>query len=469
MKKLCLNIVTTLLVLIIVLFLAIFNGGYKKEQKKFDLPKIEITLNDVTLDKIISNSKDIKYYDSFVSIVDGDKNDEYKNVELKGRGNSTWGQPKSPFQIKFKEKVDLFGMGRAKKWVLLASYFDKSNLRNDAAFYLERMLEEEYALEGRFVELYINGENMGLYYLAEKVEIGKERVNLKDPYGIIVEVENMRSEQEQCYWTSSRTCLVIHDTVVDNNADEAMKEFWNDFGQLELVAKAGNYEEVKKLVDAESFAIYYLLSEFTVNPDVYETSYYFYKDGKNDLIHVGPGWDFDYAMGNREWIWGYDEEFYLPETSGALKINNLGGEVYNEYTGKIIKNAKGDITSNLIYDLLEMPEFQEVIAKVYKERLMGRKNELLKYVGSHAIKNMKVAIRDRKLWRSYENEIVNTVGTEDANNTKEVFHGGLPAKEAYMVEVVNLIDWLGRRFDHMDMVYNYKPVIKINDLVFELS
>ena len=67
-------------------------------------------------------------------------------MQLKGRGNTTFLKEKMPFQIKFPEKVDLFGMGKSKKWILLANYYDSTEVRNSVAFYIERLLGEKYAL-----------------------------------------------------------------------------------------------------------------------------------------------------------------------------------------------------------------------------------------------------------------------------------------------------------------------------------
>ena len=43
---------------------------------------------------------------------------------------------KKPYKLKFDKKVDLFGNGKAKTWVLLANYSDKSMIRNHMAFLL---------------------------------------------------------------------------------------------------------------------------------------------------------------------------------------------------------------------------------------------------------------------------------------------------------------------------------------------
>ena len=50
-------------------------------------------------------------------------------MKIKLRGNSTSVAKKKPFKIKFEEKQSLFGLTPAKEWVLLANYYDKTNVR----------------------------------------------------------------------------------------------------------------------------------------------------------------------------------------------------------------------------------------------------------------------------------------------------------------------------------------------------
>ena len=117
-----------------------------------EIPRMEIDLNGVTLEEIYENGKNIKYLGNNVIFADGDKKEVYEDVEVKGRGNATWAQIKKPLQIKFRQKVDLLGLGPRKKWTLLANYMDWTNLRTDTAFYIEKMLGEKYAYYGDFVE-----------------------------------------------------------------------------------------------------------------------------------------------------------------------------------------------------------------------------------------------------------------------------------------------------------------------------
>ena len=107
-------------------------------------------------------------------------------IEIKGRGNSTWnngypdGKPntlggdthtrKVPYTVKLDEKTNLFGMGISKKWVLLANYMDRSNLRNKLILDLSGRMGLHHP-ESVFVNLVLNGEYMGVYALCEKVDI----------------------------------------------------------------------------------------------------------------------------------------------------------------------------------------------------------------------------------------------------------------------------------------------------------
>ena len=419
------------------------------------LPSVNISLSDVTLSDIISDAKDTKFEENSLTITTASNSLEFTDVEIKGHGNSTRKWPKSPFQIKFSNKVDLLGMGKAKKWILLANFFDKSNLRTDIAFYLERMLDENYALEGRFVELYIDNEYQGLYYLTEKVNISKSRVNLKDELGIIVELDNLHTDEETCYYTIENTCLVIHDSVVAENEEKAIEEFVKDFNALEQAAKSGDYKSVQQLIDTASFAKYFLLSEFTVNPDAYASSFFFYKDGSDDKIHAGPGWDFDLSLSNPAWVWSRTEDFYLPETTRVIEKYAFGGKVYDEATNEYVTLEPDKTISRLIYYLYRIPEFKAEVAKIYRQQMMGKKGELISFIKSEANHIRDIAIRDKDLWRESNSELLEKLDLSTDDPDKDnIFHDKLPAEEAFDLEVESLIDWVSRRFDHFDYEYS---------------
>ena len=393
------------------------------QREVIEIPKIKIALSDITLDEMIAGSKDTKY-EAVATILDEEIEDTL--IEFKGRGNSTWGLEKSPYQIKFDDKVDLFGLGKAKKWVLLANYLDPSNLRTEAAFFVERMLGEQFALDGRFVELIVDGDNVGLYYLTPKMEIDKNRVDLKDPLGILMEYDNLHAKTEKCVNSVLDSCMVVKDVVSDDLEEEATEQFMDSFNELQIAIRDNDYETVKKLADVRSFAIYYLISEFSANPDGYASSLYFYKDGTDDLIHAGPGWDFDYAFGNKDWRPELEDNFYSPYTEEAQRIHAFGGSYTDKETGEKIVIQPYTTISKMFYWLIDIPEFKTEVRRVYRERMLGKKDELIKDITDKASYISEVAFKNNE-WYGLENFY-------DARDY--------------------LLDWLSKRFDFFDILFD---------------
>lgn len=364
-------------------------------------PRMNITLNDVTLEEVNGGSKEVKYEGNRLALYEGGDIREFDNVEIKGRGNATWVQEKKPYQIKFSEKVDLFGLGKARKWVLLANAMDATNLRTKAAFYLEDLLGMKYKFEGRFVELYIDEEYEGLYYLTHAVEIGKSVVDLRDPMGVLMELDNLYYWEEDYRESGNGDHLVLKDAVSDANKEIARKEFMLDYDEFEKVVAEKDYEKVKELVNVESFAQYYLLSEFLVNPDAYWTSFYMYKDGIEDKIHAGPGWDFDLAFANGWWGNWMGEEFYSPERTMIRKGELLTQEEYEEMNlgGEIDWYAWSRGLSRIMFDMMEMPEFRGEVRRQYEMKMSGKIGELGERVLEWTNEIERLTWKDAEKWQ----------------------------------------------------------------------
>lgn len=118
-------------------------------------------------------------------------------TQIKGRGNSTWNQPKKPYRLKFDKKANVFGMGKNKHWVLLANYLDTSLLRNKIAYDLSGAMGSTY-ISSVHVDLVINGSKRGNYQLGEHIRVDDDRVPVFDWEGFgedvaaeIVEAENL--------------------------------------------------------------------------------------------------------------------------------------------------------------------------------------------------------------------------------------------------------------------------------------
>ena len=57
--------------------------------------------------------------------------------------------------------------------------------------------------------------------------------------------------------------------------------------------------QLNEMIDVDSLARYYLMNEYVLNGESFFTSFFWYQDGASDVLHVGPLWDFDTCMGNK--------------------------------------------------------------------------------------------------------------------------------------------------------------------------
>ena len=415
------------------------------------IPEIVISLADgLSLDEIHQNSKTIKYYGNDLAVKDGETELSFNNVEIKGRGNITWHEQKRPYRIKFVSKVDFLGMGRLRKWAFLTYSLDDSLLRGDLGFYFARLINPNYPLIGEFAKLSINEQDLGLYYITPTVTIAKNVIDLRSPTGILVELDNAYyGEAEYRCVLSSGDHLAVKDAVDDDAAETVFLSFCSDFDKAEKAIKDGDYVSASKIFDMRSLAEYVLFSEFIGNTDAYVTSFYFYRDGDQDLIHAGPAWDFDAAFGNlRSCSDGCNETFVSPQTLMARRRDFLRriGVSSGKSTENLLKIATSEdvstdslnrIYSVLAYDLLVIPEFNDLMRQIYTEQLAGRRAEVSEYIKEKAAYIRDAAILNNALW-----------GNGDFDEA-----------------VSYLIWWIEQRFDVFDKMYGVKNGASVESLL----
>lgn len=276
-----------------------------------ELPSLHIVLNDATLDNVHAD-KDVKHRGNSVYLSDlsGAYNLVVENaVELKGRGNSTWDYfDKKGYQIKFDEKTSVLGMDKAKKWVLLANACDDSMMRTQLTYLMANQMDMGFVPNFEYVDLWINGDYRGTYIVGEKVELGGNRLNLEDPLGALFEHDEGFYHEED-YWFLSdylQRHFAMKEYVSDGDevaAEAAMGDFSEAVDELfrylySVPSNEISLEHLSTMIDVDSFVQYYLVNEFVLNHEGFVSSFYWYKDGLDDVIHLGPIWDFDTCMGN---------------------------------------------------------------------------------------------------------------------------------------------------------------------------
>ncbi len=287
-----------IMIIIVCLYLLVFIVNNNNYYIDHDIPIINIDLKDTNIDYINNHSKENKYPNNKMIVVDDKNKTKYKDITIKGRGNKTWTLDKKPYQISFEESTSILGLPKTKKLILLANAADSSLIKNDFSYSLAKSMNLNYSFVGRFVDLYIDKEYMGNYYITPKVSLNKEIINTKDDKAILVELDNMYYKEEKDVFTS--TIFNDHLVLKDSNSD-TMKDDFNNFSikynLMEEYIEDGNYEELEKIIDVDSFAKYYIISEYAENYDSVKSSLFFYMDGYNDKIHIGPIWDCDQGYG----------------------------------------------------------------------------------------------------------------------------------------------------------------------------
>lgn len=242
---------------------------------------------------------------------------------INGRGNSTWEGDKKPYSFELTQKADLLGMGAAKKWILLANFYDSSNMGNKMCFDFASDVGCAYTPECQWVELYLNGNYAGLYLLSERNEVDPQRVDIPETDSFLVSLELAQRWDGYSYpaVTSRRDYFLrIHHGGMP---EDWIREKWQsvedavfaDDGVDPYTGKSWD-----ELIDVDSWARQYLLWEVFAEYDAASLSKFFYYDGRSDVVYAGPVWDMDNILNcyslfrpnilasQRRYIWSREEE-----------------------------------------------------------------------------------------------------------------------------------------------------------------
>lgn len=262
------------------------------------VPKIEITTdagNGLSLEKADG------YVGAHITITDADGSVMDDAISLKVRGNSTAMEhvTKKSFNFKFAKKTEVLGMGKGKKWAILANCFDPTLLRNYLAFDLAHELGLPYTSQQRYAELWLDGSYRGCYTVYEPVQEGRDRVDIdiesndgkKD---FLLEYEASRTEADVSYVNAGGLRFALSDP--DEPNDDQLAYVTDILTNIVNTLKNGTEEEICQVIDVDSFAKFYLLNEYAKTGDFGLSSvFFFYKDG---VLYAGPAWDYDLSLGN---------------------------------------------------------------------------------------------------------------------------------------------------------------------------
>ncbi len=350
------------------------------------------------------------------------------NIEKFSRhGNSSWDySKKKPYNIKLPAKADLYGMGKAKKWVLLSNYLDQSMLRNVVVTEMGRKAGADVTMDCTFVDLFCDGSYRGTYQLTEKPQIQKNRVNITDleelteglnaqpldsyeqggtkefrrntykywnipnnpaditgGYLLQFQLHNRYAGKAASGFVTSRgqTVQLSSPEYASRKQVEYIRSFVQDmedaiYSPNGCNAKGKHYSEY---IDVDSLIIGYLLQEISQNVDATYTSFFLYKESDKNgdgKLHYGPAWDFDLSFYN----------FSIGITSGVSGNPDQQKTVYSGRASELFaayfpmsgfnKETESDTTASGIGWIQQLythdDAFVKRVSELYYERFDGQ-------------------------------------------------------------------------------------------------
>ncbi len=262
-------------------------------------------------------------------------------MEIKGRGNATWTNlEKKPYRLKLNEKHKVLGMPSSRHWVLMANAeFWMGQLNDALPFEIGRRMGMAWNPRMQPVEVVLNGDYIGLYFLTEKIRVDKNRVNIKEQYdyetdperitgGWLLEIDN--------YVEPGNISFIEGNGMpfwVTPHSPELLSPQQRDYitNFLTMADKAiycsdKNSTEWEKYIDIDSLAIFYIVQEAVDNPEAFSGSCYMYKQqGADSKLIFGPLWDCGSSFHRFGSLYEFDEYIYenLPSYCRSRWISEI--------------------------------------------------------------------------------------------------------------------------------------------------
>jgi hypothetical protein len=239
-------------------------------------------------------------------------------IRLKLHGTYSLRFPKKSLRIELQDStgdnnnVSIIGLPEENDFILYAPFQDKTLIKNVFTYNLGRKMGY-YAPRTRFCELVLNGSDLGLHVLTEKIKRDRNRVNI----ATLSSYDNSGISLTGGYILEYNHALeiVYPDSKYITSEQENYINGFIDMCEnlIQNINYCSSENEYKNYIDISSLADYYIINELSLNFDAFSKSWYMYKD--NDAIDgrlkYGPFWDYDvawnYYLGQRvEGWWRYD-------------------------------------------------------------------------------------------------------------------------------------------------------------------
>ena len=309
------------------------------------------------------------------------------SATIKGRGNWTWnGFDKKPYKIKLEEKHKVLGMPKNRHWCLLAFADDPLGfLKNPAGHRISEATGMRWSPRMVPVELVLNGQYKGLYFLSEHVRIASHRVNIHEQAqnethsdsitgGWLVEVDNYPTENNIVVYEGNGQEVMVSLREPDELSNSQRTYIVNQINAINNTLYGSSPTRLSQLIDLDEAARYYLVQEIMEDCESYHGSCFLYKDrdslGVADPWKFGPVWDFGNAYFRHQETWIYENPTWPQYWIGQLA---------------------------------QWPEFQQKVKEQWWIYYHTQKDLVRSDIRQLADKIEKAAKRDADVWRNTSN------------------------------------------------------------------
>ena len=272
-------------------------------------------------------------------------------IEIRGRGNSSWGMPKKSYNLFLPEKKQILDMAPGKAWVLMANYADKSLMRNYIVYEFARDLGAAMSPKMRHIDLILNGEFIGNYVIGERIKIDEGRLNfpkiksdMTDDYELtgtyvleindydrlnhsrvnsgelrIFDSPHVNRRIRSIFGHPAGTVVTIRQPSARNLPEAGFEYIRDYFNAMDDALFGDDFKDpvtgYRAYLDAASWVDWYLIHEFFKDVDGdFRLSTFLYKP-RGGKMYMGPIWDFDLAAGNADYLTGDDPKGWYARTS----------------------------------------------------------------------------------------------------------------------------------------------------------
>ncbi len=335
-------------------------------------------------------------------------------LQIRGRGNYTWiGFDKKPYRLKLDSKAALLGMKKSKHFALLAHADDNLGfMRNATGLELSRRMGLKWTPEAKPVEVVLNGDYIGLYFLTETIRVDKDRVNIveqadneTDPEkitgGWLLEIDNYDTDPHVRIQENGGSERIIFTYKTPEALSQEQETYL--LSQVKAMDKAIYTSDKSStawedLIDIDQLARYYIVQEILDDCESFHGSCYLYKDlGEGEKWNFGPVWDFGNAL-----LRGDKSKFIYDSPT-----------FHQTWIGEIAK----------------YPAFQNKVKEVWKEFAESGSEGFYDWIESEVEHISAAAAADGERWPQYSNADMENRGA------------------SFKRKIVNSINWLGKQWD----------------------